>query len=132
MMHNNAQQCTTMNNNYNGSVTIGTQIDNSNNKGQINIAEEQATINATQAVDKRSLTGIDMEKLKKELIALKEGLKKEDFLVEAMEISKAIEAKEELQIIGFLKAAGKKSLEIAETYALPIAVDTIKKAIGLG
>lgn len=105
------------NNNYNAPV-------------QINNAKDKATINATQNIDNRKLEGIDIKALQAQLSILKNKLVEKEMYVEAAEIKNAIETKDESKIIGFLKAAGQKTLHLAETTVLPIAVEAIKKAIG--
>lgn len=75
--------------------------------------------------------GVDIEALKEQLSTIKNKLAEEENYFEASEIKKAIEEKDESKIIGFLKSAGQKALEIAKATCLPIAEDAIKKALGL-
>jgi hypothetical protein len=115
-----------MGDNYYGNVNKS-----DNNYGQINIASGNARIEAHQNLDNRSLTGIDLDALKKQLEVLKGNLAEQELYVEADQVKKAIEEKDESKIAGFLKNLGDKGLELANSVGLPLAVEAIKKALGV-
>ena len=122
-----------MENKFNGpgSVNIGKQVDNSNNKGQINMAEGNAKIIASQNIDNKTLNGIDMNKLLEELNSLKTKLVEKEMYDEASAVKGAIEAKDEKEKIGFLRKAGIKTLEIAKEISLPVATAALSKILGV-
>ncbi|MEN8908225.1 MAG: hypothetical protein ABF289_19900 [Clostridiales bacterium] len=117
--------------NNKGSVNIGKQIYNTNNQGQINISNDNSTINATQNMDNRLLNNIDINKLIEELNNLKIILAEKEMYEEAGAIKDAIEAKEYNRRISFLKKAGIKALEISQEISLPVATSVLGKILGV-
>ena len=107
------------------------QYEFGSNTGQINIANDNSSINAEQYFDNRSLSGIDIIKLKEELLMLESKLAEKKLYIEASSVKNAIEAKEEHKISEFLKSAGQKSLDVAKDVCLIVAAKAIKKSIGV-
>lgn len=114
-----------------GKVDKWNQYEFGSNSGQINIANDNSTINAEQHFDNRSLNGIDIAKLKEELAILELKLAEKKLYMEAGAINNAIEANTESKISGFLKAAGQKTLGVAKEVTLLVATDAIKKSMGI-
>jgi hypothetical protein len=117
--------------NNQGSVHIGKQIDNTNNHGQINISNDNSTINATQNMDNRLLNNVDVNKLIEELNNLKIKLAEREMYEEAGAIKGAIESKEENEKISFLKKSGIKALEVSKEISLPVVTSLLGKILGV-
>lgn len=72
---------------------------------------------------------IDKNQLINELVILRERLKKNNLSKEASDIKVAIEAKTDNELILFLGHSGKKTLEIAKTNDLSVAVKALMKTL---
>jgi hypothetical protein len=77
------------------------------------------------------LENLNIDKLIKELVELKVKLVENEMYIEANEIKNAIEVSDKSKIIGFLKSAGGKVLQMAESISLEVASEAIKKSMGL-
>jgi hypothetical protein len=112
-----------------GNIENQTNIDK--NKGQVNIANDNAKITANQNLDNNALNGINMIEFVNELNRLKSELGNKELYDEAGAVKKAIEAKENIEKISFLKNAGIKTLEVSKEICLPVVTTVLTKVLGL-